>query len=93
MGTTVHQTTRHISSRTRVTKKGFGPIPPKHHDTTSGDTLRLRMRFLSVSGYQSEDLGDGHDGRAHLVLKSLDPIVKANVEKRFRGLKPQSKNR
>ncbi|POM58357.1 Hypothetical protein PHPALM_36998 [Phytophthora palmivora] len=65
----------------------------EHHDTTSGDTLRLRMRFLSVSGCQSEDLGEGHDGRAHFVLKSLDPIVKAKIEKRFGGLKPQYKNR
>ncbi|EGZ13872.1 hypothetical protein PHYSODRAFT_511793 [Phytophthora sojae] len=57
-----------------------------------GRSRRLCMRFLSNAGCDA-DLHEGaHDGRAHFVPKTLDALVKVEIEKRFDGLKLQYKH-
>ncbi|EGZ07336.1 hypothetical protein PHYSODRAFT_340440 [Phytophthora sojae] len=86
------------SARQRGKRKGHGPIPPKvlqklpKLNDSQGGSRRLCMRFLSNAGCDT-DLHEGaHDGRAHFVPKTLDALVKAEIEKRFDGLKPQYKH-
>ncbi|EGZ09672.1 hypothetical protein PHYSODRAFT_523587 [Phytophthora sojae] len=82
----------------RGKRKAHGPIPPKvlqklpKQNDTQGGSRRLCMWFLSNAGCDA-DLDEGaHDGRAQFVLKTLDALVKAEIEKRFDGLKPEYKH-
>ncbi|EGZ19602.1 hypothetical protein PHYSODRAFT_413905, partial [Phytophthora sojae] len=75
-------------------RKGHDPIPPKvlqklpKQNDTQGGSRRLCMRFLSNAECDADRHEGAHDRRAHFVPKTLDALVKAEIEKRFDGLKP-----
>ncbi|KAE9136957.1 hypothetical protein PF010_g1479 [Phytophthora fragariae] len=78
-------------------KKGFGRIPknvlnrmPVQVDPASGGSRPLCMRYLSNAGCTEDDSGCPSN-RGHFVPKQLPAVVKAEIAKRFGGLKLEFK--